>query len=143
MILAPTGLNEIAQRRRSNAKMVTAPQYQAAAQSSRHIPCAVLRIESVSHRPVADGTAECAFYFGLSPKVVGTFHVPFLGQNQLCIDLWLTAQLHQTCSWFGNSPPTFEPSSLGLTDYRNPSGEDRIRTCGKELTLRRISNPVL
>jgi hypothetical protein len=23
------------------------------------------------------------------------------------------------------------------------NGEDRIRTCGKELTLRRISNPVL
>jgi len=25
----------------------------------------------------------------------------------------------------------------------NINGEDRIRTCGKELTLRRISNPVL
>ena len=27
--------------------------------------------------------------------------------------------------------------------FLNINGEDRIRTCGKELTLRRISNPVL
>ena len=33
-------------------------------QGCRHIPCAVLKIESVAHRYLADGTAECACYFG-------------------------------------------------------------------------------
>jgi hypothetical protein len=32
-------------------------------QGCRHIPCAVLKIESVAHRYLADGTAECACYY--------------------------------------------------------------------------------
>ena len=42
----------------------------------------------------------------------------------------------------GNREISQENETLQL-HATSQSGEDRIRTCGKELTLRRISNPVL
>ncbi|MFM7975220.1 MAG: hypothetical protein ACKO8U_09130, partial [Pirellula sp.] len=43
--------------------VVAAPQYRAAAQGSRHTPLCRSEIKSVTHRSLADGTAECACYY--------------------------------------------------------------------------------
>jgi len=43
--------------------VVAAPKYRAAAQGSRHTPLCRSEIKSVTHRSLADGTAECACYY--------------------------------------------------------------------------------
>jgi hypothetical protein len=50
----------------------------AASQGSRHIPCAVAKIQSVAKRTLADGTTECACYCGRR-------------HNGACLLLWQTA----------------------------------------------------
>ena len=106
--------------------VVAAPLSRAAAQGIRHIPCAVLKIESVTHRPLADGKAECACYFG--PRVSGWPRLFHSMRASRQTELQREFPLHVVCSWLGNSPRTAQQSYLLVTedDFAKAAGVVKV-----------------